>query len=295
MIQSHSDEIVHVRADKGQWDFDNIFWRPFKELLRFRELIGNIVARDLKVRYKRSILGVAWTVVAPLMSMTVMWAVFTLAFGVQMPNYAVYLLSGIILWNLFIQSSAAGCSSILQGAGLIRKVKLPRVIFPISVVVNNLVNFAFAFMALLLVILVTRAPIHWTILLVPVMLVPPALFCLGWAMMVSAFGVFFRDLQYILEIFLGAMFYMTPILWKPEQLPAVIHTKIRGEVFDWSPEWIVSLNPMAKYIHLFRSVVYHGEIPGLRVYGIALGMGFFMFVLGWVVFQKLQRKFVYWL
>lgn len=282
MSQQKSLPVTYVRADRGTWDARNLFIEPARELIQFRELIRNIVSRDLKVRYKRSVLGIAWTILAPLLSMAVMWAVFTRFMGYQMPFYAVYLLSGIIVWNFFIQSSSAGSVAILNGAGLIRKIKLPRVIFPISVVVNNAVNFLFAFVALMLVILVTGAPFHATLILAPFILLPLVLFAAGWAMLVSALGVFFRDLQYLLEVFLGAMFYLTPILYRAEQVPARF-------------QWLVSINPMAKFIHLFRAVVYYGELPFGRVYFVATLMGLGTFLLGWVVFQKLQRKFIYWL
>ncbi|MBS1986160.1 MAG: ABC transporter permease [Bdellovibrionales bacterium] len=279
---TNSNTVLHVRADQHALDFTNIFSEPFFDLFRYQGVIRNIVARDLKVRYKRSFLGVGWTVLAPLMSMLVMWTVFTHAFGVQMPFYAVYLLSGIIVWNVFLQSSAAGCVSIMQNASLIRKVKLPRVVFPLSAVANNMVNFVFAGMALMLVVLITGAPIHSTLLLVPVAILPLLLFASGWAMMVSALSVFFRDLQYILEIFLGAMFYLTPILYEAERLPA-------------RAQWIVSLNPMAKFIHLFRTVVFYGQVPQLHVWVSAMAMGLAMLTLGWVIFQRLQRNFIYWL
>lgn len=282
MESRSAESAVHVRADRGNWDLENIFWEPCRELLQYRELIRNIVVRDLKVRYKRSVLGIAWTVLAPLLSMLVMWIVFTKAFGVQTPFYAVYLLSGIIIWNFFLQSSSSGCVSVINGSGLIRKIKLPRVVFPISAVVNNLVNLGFAFAALMLVVLFSGAPFHWTLFLVPLEIIPLVLFCAGWAMAAASFGVFFRDIQYILEIFLGAMFYLTPILYEPDKLPA-------------KAQWIVSVNPMAKFIHLFRNVVYYGELPLWRVYFISLGIGAAMFLAGWVVFQRLQRKFVYWL
>ena len=283
MTPSNRDKtLTHVRSDRALWDFHNLFWEPLRDLFRYRELIRNIVVRDLKVRYKRSFLGILWTVLAPMLSMLVMWAVFTHAFRVQIPFYAAYLLSGIIVWNFFLQSSSAGCSSIINGAGLIRKIKLPRVIFPISAIVNNLVNFTFAFTALMLVILITGAPLRLTLLLVPIEMIPLILFATGWAMLVSALGVFFRDLQYILEITLGAAFYLTPVLYEPSQLPA-------------KAQWIVSINPMAKFIHLFRNVVYYGELPHLQVYFVSLGTGLAMFAIGWVTFQRLQRKFVYWL
>ncbi len=274
---------MHIRADNSRWDFYNLVTVPSRELLQFKSLISNIVFRDLKVRYKGSFLGVIWTILAPLMSMTVLWAVFTYAMKIQIPNYAAYLLSGIISWNLFIQSSTAGGASILGAAALIRKVRLPRVVFPMAVVVNNIVNFGFAFIALIIVMLLSKAPIHLHMFpFIPLALAPLVLFSAGWAMLVSSLTVFFRDLQYIIDVFLGALFYATPILYSAEMLPENVL-------------WVVSLNPIAKYIHIIRTVVYSGQIPAYSTYFTALGISILVFCLGWIVFHRLQKKFVYWL
>jgi len=276
------EPVTYVRADRAAWDFHNLVQMPLAELFQFKELVRNIVTRDLKVRYKRSIFGILWTVAAPLMQMIVMWTVFTQAFKVQTPYFAAYLFSGLITWNLFTQSSAAGAVSILNAAGLITKIKMPRVIFPLTVVVNNLVNLAFSFVALIIVMALSGAPFHATILLAPFMLLPLAIFTMGWAMLVSAVMVFFRDLQYFLDIALGALFYLTPIMWEPSAIPAKYH-------------WILSINPLAKYIHIFRQSVYAGQLPEPEVYASALLIGIATFAIGWVVFQRLQRKFLYWL
>lgn len=276
------EPVYYVRADRSEWDWHNLFTAPIQELLQYKALIQLIISRDLKVRYKRSVLGIAWTLLAPLMSMLVLWAVFTHALNVSIPYYATYLLSGIIVWNFFLQSSAAGAQSILGSVGLLKKIRLPRVIFPLTVVANNCVNFSFAFLALMLVMIFSRTPFHWTIFLAPLSLLPLILFSMGWAMMVSALSVFFRDLQYILDIALGALFYLTPILYAPSALPDNVR-------------WIVSLNPLAKFIFLFRQVVYVGELPELQTYLVALATGGVVFLLGWIVFQRLQRKFIYWL
>jgi ABC-2 type transport system permease protein len=271
-----------ARADRHSWDFYNLFVAPLRELVQYKELIRNIVSRDLKVRYRRSVFGVLWTILAPLLSMTVMWAVFQYALQVQIPNYPVYILSGIITWNLFVQSSAAGSASILNNAGMLSKIRLPRVIFPLSAVVNNLVNFLFACVAFVVVVLVTRAPLHWEMLLLPVVLLPLVLFAAGWSMLVSSLCVFFRDLQYMLDIGLQALFYLTPILYDPRSLPD-------------KAAWIVQVNPLAKFVHLVRNALYSGEVPDPQTYAVAMLMGAGMFLLGWICFQRLQRKYVYWL
>jgi ABC-type polysaccharide/polyol phosphate export permease len=277
-----AEPILYVRADRAAWDFHNLVSAPMTELFQFKELIRNIIARDLKVRYKRSVLGILWTVFAPLMQMLVMWVVFKQAFKVTTPYYAAYLFSGIIAWNLFTQSSSAGTASIFGASGLITKIKLPRVIFPLTAVFNNLINFFFAFVALLLVMALSRAPFHGTLVLVPFMILPLLIFSMGWAMLVSAVMVFFRDVQYFLEIGLGALFYLTPIMWEPSAIPAQYH-------------WILSVNPMAKYIHIFRQAVYSGQLPSLQTYLLSLSISVAMFLVGWIVFQRLQRKFLYWL
>lgn len=279
-MSSGQERVLHVRADRYLWDVNNLFVRPAKELLEFRALIVNIIDRDLKVRYKRSFLGIIWTVLSPLASMVVLWLVFTHAFKVQIPHYALYLFSGLISWNLFLQSSASGGQSILNNSGLIQKIRLPRVLFPLAACINNLTNFFFSFLALLGVIALSNAPFHWTLVLTPIAVVPLLLFSMGWAMLVSSLTVFFRDLTYLLEIALGALFYATPILYSADVIPEKL-------------QWMLSLNPVAKCIHVLRTVIYSGEIPSLQTFLVALLSGVTMFVIGWMVFQRLQRRFSY--
>lgn len=272
---------VYVRADRSHWDMRNLVTVPLQEIIQFKEVVKNIISRDLKVRYKRSVLGVFWTILAPLFSMTVLWVVFQYALKVQIKDYASYLLSGLIVWNFFLQSSSSSCVSILNASSIIRKVKLPRAIFPISAVINNVVNFSFAFIALILVMLCSRATFHWTMIFAPLALVPLLLFSIGWGLMLSSLSVYFRDIQYITEIALGALFYLTPIVYAPHMLPEKL-------------QWISSVNPIAKFIYLFRSVVYDGTIPNPQVFLVSLGMGLGMLFLGWIIFQRLQRNFLYW-
>ncbi len=273
--------VYRAEGNASEWSFKNLIWKPFFELGEFKFLISNIVLRDLKVRYKRSVLGVFWTLLSPLMNMTIMWFVFTRALKVEIPHYAVFLFSGLIAWNLFLQSTVAGAPSILNAAALIRKVRLPRALFPITVVVNNLLNWTFAMIALIIVILVSGAPLHASIIFAPVALIPLVFFCVGWSLFVSSLSVFFRDLQYILEVSLGAIFYLTPILYQAEFFPAKY-------------SWIVSLNPIAKFIHLFRTTVYAGHFPDLGLYFMTMGIGLLMLLIGWVTFHKLQKEFPYW-
>jgi ABC-2 type transport system permease protein len=276
------EPVYYARGNKSAFDVHNEVSAPIKELFQYRLLIKNIISRDLKVRYKRSVLGIVWTVLSPLMSMIVLWLVFTKAFQVQIPNFAVFLLSGLITWNFFAQSSTAGCQAILSNAGLIQKIRLPRVIFPVSVVINNAVNFIFAFAALLVVIAITGSGFHWTLILTPIMLIPLMIFSVGWAMLMASLSVFFRDMQYIIEVLLGAAFYLTPILYQPESIPEAY----RG---------IVSINPVAKFIHLIRTVTYTGQVPSFSVMMTSMAIALVTFFIGWVVFHRLQRKFVYWL
>ncbi len=134
---------------------------------------------------------------------------------------------------------------------------------------------------LLLVVAITGANFHATLFLTPVVMIPIFFFVIGWSLMVSSLTVFFRDLQYILDILLGAAFYLTPIIYEPSQLPLRF-------------QWIVHINPMARFVWLFRQAVYHGHVPALHTYAIALGTGLTMCLAGWIVFHKTEREFLYW-
>ena len=182
---------------------------------RLRELI----VRDLKIKYRRSVLGYLWSILNPLMLMGVLTIVFSTMFRFDIPNYPVYLLTGQLLFGFFSESTNMAMSSILGGSSLIKKVYLPKYIFPVSRVLSSFTTMLFSFVALLIVMLVTSADFYVTTILLPVVLLYLLVFSIGVSLILSVMVVFFRDIQYLYGVLLTALNYLTPIFYPASMLP----------------------------------------------------------------------------
>ena len=249
-------------------------------LARFRHLLFLLIKRDFVTRYRRSVLGVLWSILNPLLTMLVLTMVFSTVFRFDVGGFfPVYLLSGQLLFAYFSESTNLAMGSILGGAGTIRKVYVPKYIFPLSRVLSSVVNLGFSFLALVVVILVTGAPIYWTILLVPIPFLYLIIFCIGVGMILSALAVFFRDITYIYGVFLTALNFLTPIFYPVSMLPP--------RVFH-----LIHLNPMFHYVTYFRELIRYGTVPGLWANIICLGFALAAFSLGLYVKMSQQDKYI---
>ncbi len=251
-----------------------------RELLQYRELVRNLVVRDLKVRYKSSFLGFLWSLLNPLLMMTV----FTLVFTVMMPNnnidkFPVFILAALLPWNWCTFSINGSIGAIVSNANLIKKVYFPREILPISVVLSNMVNFLFALIVLFAMLFVFRVELTPMIALLPVIIVIQAIFLLGAALFLSALNVFFRDTEVIMEVAILAWFFLTPVFYD-----------IHG-LFPRYERLLYILNPMASLISSYRLVLLGGAPPDpyflLRTFVTALAV----FVIGYAFFLRQSRKF----
>lgn len=247
--------------------------------LNFKGLLYELVARDIKVRYRRSILGLLWTVLNPLMMMVVMTVVFSKMFKSNISNFPVYLLIGNIVFTLNSDSTSQAMMSVVSNAGLIKKVYIPKYLFPVSKVMSCLVNFGFSYIALLIVILATRSPFHITILLSFLPLFYLLLFSVGLSLILAAVTVYFRDIAHLYSVLILVWMYLTPIFYPIEMLP----DKIR---------WILVWNPMYQYIRYFRLIIMDGVIPGWRANLFCLGIGAAVLIIGTAIFHKLQKNFI---
>ena len=242
---------------------------------RFRHLLVLMVKRDFITRYRRSVLGILWSMLNPLLMMTVLVIVFSFLFRFQIPHFPVYVLSGQIIFGLFSESTNQAMVSIIGNAGIIKKVYVPKYIFPVSRIISSVVNFVFAFGAFLLVAFVTRAPMHWTIALVPIPVLYTFMFALGMGMLLSSMAVFFRDLQYIYGVAITAWMFFTPIMYPVAILPE--------RVFH-----VMHLNPLFHYVSYFRALALDGVVPGLWENVICLG--FALFAMGVGLYATMANK-----
>ena len=251
---------------------------------RFRHLLFLMVKRDFVTRYRRSVLGILWSLLNPLLTMLVLTMVFSLIFRFEIPDvpFPVYLLSGQIIYGLFSESTSQAMGSITGGAGIIKKVYVPKYVFPVSRVLSSLVNFFFAFIAFLLVMIVTQASFNWTILLVPIPLLYVFIFSLGVGMLLSSMAVFFRDLTYIYGIFISLLMFLTPIFYPVSILPDRVYH-------------LIHLNPLFHYVTYFRDLAIYGVIPGLWANIICLGFALAALGCGLYVTMSQQDKYILYL
>ena len=250
-----------------------------EHLFKYRPLIHELVIRDLKVKYRRSFLGYLWSLLNPLLMMTVMAVVFTHVFRANVDNYPLYLICGQTLFSFFTESSNRAMYSILENAQLIKKIYIPKFIFPISRVVSSFVTMSFSLTAILIVMLVTRARFYWTILLIPVPIVFLFLFCCGMGMILSALSVYFRDITHLWGVATLAWMYATPIFYTIDAMPGRLMT-------------LMKLNPMYHFINTFRNLVMFGNIPGPNAWIGCILSGLVVFALGLFVFGRLQKDFI---
>jgi ABC-type polysaccharide/polyol phosphate export permease len=257
---------------------------PFIEegqaLIRYRDLIVQLVSRSVKARYKRSILGVAWTMINPLLTMTVLTLVFSQLFRAPARDYALYVLSGLVIWNFFAQSTMAAMSDLLWGGGLITRVFLPKAVFAFAALGTGAVNLVLAMVAYAVIALALGVPPSLSWFLLPVPLLAIGLFTLGVALAISAAAVYFADVMPTYEVLLTAWLYLTPVIYPLGLLPESVQAWLR---------W----NPMLWFVQSFRSVLYDGRMPDGVTLAVTFGAGLAMLALGWWIFTRKAREYAY--
>lgn len=242
-------------------------------------ILSSLISKDFKLKYRRSVLGVLWSVLNPLLMMAVMSVVFSYVFRFEIEHFPVYLILGITVFNLMSDSTSQAMTSILDSASLIKKVRIQKIIFPVEKVLFQLVNFVFALVAVAAVVLFFQIPITWNIVLVPFLIACVLLFSLGLGMLLSALAVFFRDVCHLWSVVITAWSYATPLFYPVSILP------------EWAMP-IMSWNPMYQFVNFFREIVLWGVTPGLNEFAMCAGMAFVTLVVGFVVFRKLERNFI---
>lgn len=251
----------------------------FEHFNKYKSLIYELVIRDLKVKYRRSFLGYLWSLLNPLLMMGVMSFVFGSFFRSNVENYPLYLICGQTLYSFFTESTNMAMNSILANGSLIRKIYIPKFIFPFSRIMSSFVTMSFSLAAILIVMIITGACFYWTILLAVVPIFFLFLFCCGLGMILSALCVYFRDIGYLWGVITLAWMYATPIFYTVEAMPE----RIAG---------IIRLNPLYHFITLFRSLMMFGTIPDAHAWLWGIGSGLVAFVAGLLVFGKLQKNFI---
>lgn len=250
-----------------------------QNFIKFRPLLGELVARDIKIKYRRSVLGVLWTLLNPLMMMVVLSVVFSNLFKFDVENFPIYLLSGQVIFTFYSDSTTGALTSILDNASLIKKVYVPKYLFVISRVSSIVINLLASFTALILVMAATRTELHYTIFLVFIPIGLLVLFCLGMGLLLAAVTVKFRDIKHLYSVFITALMYLTPVIYPMSILPGWMRI-------------IVSANPLTNFLTMFRNVMLNNMVFSLGSLAIGIVEAGGMLALGLYVFYKSQDTFI---
>lgn len=259
-----------------------LFIARLKGFIKYKDLMGQLVVRDIKLKYRRSILGYLWTILNPLFIMTIMAIVFSHMFvRGNIPNYPVYLMSGQVLFNFMNLSTKAAIGSITGSSALLKKTYLPKYVFTVSKITSALVDCLLSFTALIIVMLFTGASFSWHLILFPFIIVQEFVFNLGLGLFLAATNVFFRDIQYIYNAVTTAWLYLTPMFYPIEALP--------GGALQYA---IVHCNPMYAYITQLRCLTLYNCLPPISmvIYGTVDAVIILCF--GLWVFLKKQDNFI---
>lgn len=234
--------------------------RPLGDVWRFRELIAMLVGRDLKVRYKRSILGMGWTLLNPLLQMLVYTLVFKTIMRVDVPQFPVFVLAGLLPWTVISVSIVGAAHCLLNNQGLIRKVAVPQMVYPIAVVASKLVDLVLSLLPLALIATALGRPpgLSWLGLIPSLVLV--ALFSSGLALLFSSLTVFYRDMRHLIDILIQVWFYVTPVIYPASYLEKLPYPALR---------YVLAANPATPIVRCFQQSLYAEQLPTLSLIGSA--------------------------
>jgi ABC-type polysaccharide/polyol phosphate export permease len=251
------------------------------DLWKYRGLVHELVIRDIKVRYKRSVLGLVWTMLAPLLNMVALTLVFSQIFKTAVRNYPVYFMTGAIFWNFFSQTTQTAASQSQASNDLAKRMYVPRSVFIASALGGGIVNLALSLLPLLLILAITGFPLHPTWAFLPVAVFITALFTAGVSLLLFTLTSRFADVREMYGVIIQTWFFLTPIVYEPSIVP------YRYRV-------ILSLNPMYYLVQVFRKPIYDGVLPSPDLLLLSFAMSVAVLVTGWIYFCHRTENMAYW-
>lgn len=254
--------------------------------MRYRYLLSNLISRDLKVKYRRSFLGYVWSILNPLLMMLVITTFISGLLRVGVEDFPLYYLTGSVIFNFFVESTTMAMTSVYSSASLIKKVYIPKYIFPLEKVLFSFINFLFSLIACVIVFVIYKAPVHWTLLLAPIPVLYVLVFSIGCGLLLSAISVFFRDVVHLYGVFTTALMYMTPIIYNVESLVT------SGSPLAQFAGNIIHINPLTHFVGCFRQLVLYGTLPSLNENLICIAWAVCMLIFGLWTFKRKQDKFI---
>ena len=254
----------------------SIYIQNFK---KFRPLLGELIARDIKTKYRKSVLGVLWTLLNPLFMMIILSVVFSNLFKFDVEYFPVYLLSGQLIFNFFNEATTNAMGAIVANGPLIKKIYVPKYMFVLSRIFSSSINLLASFTAMIFVMHAMRVELHYTVLLAPIPLIFIVFFSLGVGLILSAITVKFRDIMHLYSVFVTALMYLTPVIYPMSILP------------EWLKK-IVLLNPITNILMMFRDVMLNNMLPSIGSILLAAVETAMVMVIGLYVFYKRQDTFI---
>ena len=254
--------------------------KRIKEIYAYRQMIFSLVKRDLKGRYKGSVLGFLWTFLNPLLQLAVYTMVFSVIMRAGIKDYYLFLFVALIPWIFFSSSLTGGASCIMAQQDMVKKIYFPREVLPIAHVTSQFINMLLSFIVVFAVLIFARYTMNpLAILCLPIIMIVEYILALGLTMIMSAVTVYLRDMEYILGIITMAWQFLTPVMYSIEQAPEEV-------------QMIFKINPMTSVIVAYRDILYYGRVPELGTLLSAAVVGLVMLLVGWFVFDHLQKRFV---
>lgn len=253
-------------------------FKKIKELYMYRQFLKTSVKKEFRGKYKKSILGVLWSFINPLLQLLVYALVFPFILRIQEENYIMFLFTALIPWNFFSTTLSQSTSVIISNGGIIKKVYFPREILPISIVLSGAINFLVSCIIILVALLISGMGISPYILYLPIILFIQCLITLAICFVLSAFTVYIRDLEYFINVLLQLWMYVTPVLYSINLIPEKF-----AKLFY--------LNPMVQIINAYRNIFYYQTMPDLKALGIWFVIGIVGVIVGYNIFKRFEKRF----
>lgn len=254
------------------------FINKIKEIYTYRHMLFTLVKQDINGRYKGSIFGFLWTLLNPLFMLLVYSIVFQFVFRSDIENYPIYLFICLMPWNAFNNMIGAGTTCVSNNASILKKVYFPREVLPLSVVISNTIQYFFSVVIIFIALLVSGVGISWYALLLPIVVLVQITFAFGLILMLSAANVYVRDVQYMMNPIMMIWMYASPILYSITMVPE-----------KWL--WLYKLNPMVSILQGYQNILYDQTLPDFKSLGIVFLVSIVICIIGYLIFNKLQRRF----
>lgn len=251
----------------------------FSNFIKYKDLLRLLVIKEIKIKYKRSFIGVFWSLLSPLLTMIILTLVFKELFKFNVKSFAAYVITGQIIFNFFSESTSLAMTSIYTGGQLIKKVYVPKYVFPVSKVLYSLVNTLFALIAAIIVCLITGVAIKWTVIYSLTSIIYVLIFSIGLGLVLSSLVTFFRDIEHIYGVLLMAWMYATPIIYPMDIMP-------QKYLF------LMYSNPMYYFVTHFRTGIFYGQVPPWELTYQCISYAFITFLGGLYFFYKKQDEFI---